>query len=83
MYEILLIPFIIFISIISRVFPKKYDIGLGPIPMINNVYHKRALELYGYKTETFVAELYYVTDQFDKKFIYKKRISNYIFNYRF
>ena len=79
MYEILLIPFIIFISIISRFFPKKYDIGLGPIPMINNVYHKRALELYGYKTETFVAELYYVTDQFDKKFIYKKRISNYIF----
>jgi hypothetical protein len=61
---IFLIP-IILISIISRVSRKNFDIGLGPEPLINNIYHKKALELYGYKVETFVNSVYYITDQFD------------------
>tara|TARA_X000000950_G_scaffold28547_1_gene30699 strand:+ start:2509 stop:3720 length:1212 start_codon:yes stop_codon:yes gene_type:complete len=49
-----------------RYFGKKsIDVGLGPLPMINNIYHKKALELYGYSVETFVSKVYYITDEFD------------------
>lgn len=59
------VPFLVMTAIISRFIGKKIDIGLGPSPLINNVYHKKALELFGYSAETFVAEVYYITDQFD------------------
>ena len=42
--------------------------------MINNVYHKRALEGFGYKVETFVSKLFFITDKFDKKFVYENKI---------
>jgi glycosyltransferase involved in cell wall biosynthesis len=41
------------------------DVGLGPEPLINNVYHKMALERYGYTAETFVSDVYFITDKFD------------------
>jgi glycosyltransferase involved in cell wall biosynthesis len=44
---------------------KRVDVGLGPEPLINNVYHKRALALAGYSAETFVSEVYFITDAFD------------------
>lgn len=44
---------------------KPFDVGIGPIPLINNVYHKRALEKYGYKTNTFSFEPYFITSEFD------------------
>ncbi|MEW6096969.1 MAG: hypothetical protein AB1567_10690 [bacterium] len=50
---------------ISRFIPKKYDVGLGPQPLINNVYHKKALNKYGYKTVTFVCQTYFITREFD------------------
>lgn len=62
---IVALPFLMIMAIISRFVGKKIDIGLGPEPLINNVYHKKALEHYGYTAETFVADVYYITDQFD------------------
>ena len=65
---------ILFFSFLSRFCFRRFDIGLGPIPMINNVYHKRALEAFGYKVETFVSKLFFITDKFDKKFVYENKI---------
>ena len=48
-----------------RLTNKPYDIGLGPLPLINNVYHKQALTKYGYKTNTFVYNVYHITAEFD------------------
>lgn len=44
---------------------KAFDIGLGPDPLINNFYHKKALELFGYKAHTFVTHTFYQTQEFD------------------
>lgn len=60
-----MLPLLMLNAIIARFVKKKIDIGLGPEPLINNVYHKKALELYGYSAETFVAEVYYITEDFD------------------
>jgi glycosyltransferase involved in cell wall biosynthesis len=48
---------------------KPIDVGLGPEPLINNVYHKRALMKYGYSAETFVTSLNFITKEFDRQFI--------------
>jgi len=63
--QILFLPFLILLSLISRSIKKTVDIGLGPHPLINNIYHKRALLAYGYKAETFVQEVYFITEDFD------------------
>jgi hypothetical protein len=60
--------------VFSRFFPRRIDIGLGPEPLINNVYHKRALEKYGYTAQTFVTSVYFITQDFDKKYIYKNNV---------
>jgi len=59
------IPFLFFWALGSRYARKKIDIGLGSEPLINNVYHKRALTKFGYSAETFVASVYYITQEFD------------------
>ncbi len=64
-FEILLFPLVLFISILARFSQKSFDIGLGPDPLINNIYHKKALIKQCYKTETFVNEVYFITDEFD------------------
>ena len=53
------------IALIARLAPKKVDIGLGPEPLINNVYHKRALQMFGYTAETFVDQVWYITSDFN------------------
>lgn len=50
---------------VGRFRGKVFDIGLGPEPLINNVYHKRALEAYGYRVETFVNTTCFITEDFD------------------
>lgn len=50
---------------LSRLSRRPIDVGLGPEPLINNIYHKRALQLYGYSAETFVDQVYYITSDFD------------------
>jgi glycosyltransferase involved in cell wall biosynthesis len=52
-------------ALLSRYKIKKIDIGLGPQPLINNIYHKKALELYGYTVETFASNPFYITNEFD------------------
>ncbi len=39
--------------------------ALGPEPMVSYVYHKRALERQGFSAQTFVREVYFITDAFD------------------
>lgn len=59
------VPVLVAIALTGRFSAKTVDVGLGPEPLINNVYHKKALEHYGYSTETFVSEVYFITDAFD------------------
>ena len=69
-------PFLI-LSIISRFIKKRIDVGLGPDPLINNIYHKKALELSGFKAETFVRSVFHITKDFDRFFIYKNKFMKY------
>ncbi len=67
--ELIKLPLLAAIAWVSRAAPRPVDVGLGPIPLINNVYHNRALRDYGYVAETFVDTLYHITEEFDRKFI--------------
>lgn len=60
-----MLPIFFLVALVARFRVKRIDVGLGPEPMINNVYHKKALETYGYTAETFVGDVYFITDQFD------------------
>jgi glycosyltransferase involved in cell wall biosynthesis len=63
--ELLFAPGLFGIALLARFLPKQFDIGLGPEPIINNIYHKKALQLYGYSAETFVLSVFYITSDFD------------------
>ena len=63
--EVLLIIPCFVISYLSRYSNRKIDVGLGPEPLISNVYHKKALIQNGYSAETFVSEVYFITNEFD------------------
>jgi glycosyltransferase involved in cell wall biosynthesis len=56
---------ILLAALIARLIPKSVDVGLGPEPMVSYVYHKRALERQGFSAQTFVREVYFITDAFD------------------
>ncbi len=92
--EILLVIPCFFLCIISKFTKRKIDVGLGPLPLINNVYHKKALIQAGFSAETFVSKTFFITDEFDVDLtkwnsrIFLKRIIPYylfcraIFRYR-
>ncbi len=61
-----MLPVLTIVAVLSRFSAKAIDIGLGPEPLINNVYHATALRAYGYSVETFVTHTYYITKEFDK-----------------
>ncbi len=63
--SIILLPFVFLIAFLSRFAKRKYDIGLGPMPLINNIYFKKALESQGYTVQTYVTSLYYITHDFE------------------
>jgi len=65
LFEVITFVPIIIVSFLSRFLGRPIDIGLGPEPLINNVYHKKALELVGYSAQTFVNQVYFITDDFD------------------
>ncbi len=67
-FEVIVLPLLLTIVLFSKFFQKKVDIGLGPYPLINNIYHKRALEVLGYSAETFVCQVWYITNNFDVRF---------------
>lgn len=75
--ELLIAPAICVLALVSRFFKREFDIGLGPEPLINNVYHRRALIRYGYKAETFVTSVYVITDEFDHKFISNSKVARF------
>jgi hypothetical protein len=74
--EIIQLPILVLAALLSRFVKKNVQIGLGPLPMINNVYHKKALIKYGYSAETFVDSLYFITHEFDYVFYSKNRFLN-------
>ncbi len=72
--QLLILPVVVLLSIICRLIPKNIDIGIGPVPLINNIYWKKALKKKGYNVETFVNDLYYITDEFDFLFDRKHNV---------
>jgi glycosyltransferase involved in cell wall biosynthesis len=48
--------------------PRPVDVGLGPLPAINTPHHKRCLQRYGYRAESFVYYTWYFTQEFDVNF---------------
>jgi glycosyltransferase involved in cell wall biosynthesis len=63
--EILLIIPCFCICIISRFTKRPIDVGMGPLPLVNNVYLKGALRQAGFSAETFVISTWFITDEFD------------------
>jgi glycosyltransferase involved in cell wall biosynthesis len=63
--EVFLAPFLFLIAILCKFKGKSIDVGLGPEPLVSHIYHKMALELYGYSAQTFVSDVYFITDKFD------------------
>jgi len=63
--EFISIPFIFFVCYISQKTKKEIDVGIGPLPIVSHQYQKKAMELYGYKVETYVDQVYFITSNFD------------------
>lgn len=68
--ELLVFPLLCLVAGCSRFAGRAVDVGLGPEPLVNNVYHKQALNKYGYLAETFVTSLYFITQNFDRQFVF-------------
>lgn len=86
---VIFMPVVFLIAFLSRFVKKKYDIGLGPVPMINNVYFKKSLESQGYSAQTYVIDLYKITNEFDcvmKNWLYRRmpflRLFPILFKYK-
>lgn len=60
-----MLPALIVLAAIARFWPKRFDVGLGPDRLINNVYHKQALQRYGYRAETFTEAGNFITSEYD------------------
>ncbi len=61
-------PLLVVCCVCLRMVPKKIDVGMGPQPLINNVYWARALREFGYSVQTFADEAYHITNEFDLVF---------------
>ena len=56
---------LLLLCLVSRLFHKKIDIGIGPEPIISHKYQKKALQIYNYSVETYVNSVYFLTKDFD------------------
>lgn len=66
--HLFLLPFGVFalsLAPIARCCKKTIDVGIGPEPLINQRFHKRAFKAAGYTAETFVTHLFYYSNDFD------------------
>ena len=63
--ELVMLPLLIVYAYVMRGKARPCDIGLGPEPLINNIYHKKALQKYGYTVETFTTSTNFITGDFD------------------
>jgi hypothetical protein len=52
-------------------------VGLGPEPLINNVHHARALRRQGYEVITFVSHVYFITQEFDVRWLRGRPFNSY------
>jgi len=66
--SVLLLGPLVLAAAVSRL-AKRRGVGLGPEPLINNVHHARALQQAGYAARTFVSHEYYITSQFDIRWL--------------
>lgn len=66
--ELILLIVIPPITLISRFCKKRIDVGLGPDPLINNIYLSQALKRAGFSAETYVTAENYITSDYDKIF---------------
>lgn len=64
--DLMFIMPLFFLSGLS-ILKKKKMIGIGPVPLINSIFHKKCLEKYGYNCETFVDSIWHITEDFDYK----------------
>ena len=65
-WDVLMLPLLVVGAIAARLLRRSDLIGLGPEPMINYVYDARALRSQGYRAETFVTNLFFITNRFDR-----------------
>ena len=64
---VLFVPLVV-LTALSRLAPRPFHVGLGPLPSVNNRHHKQCLERFGYRSETFVYHTWYLTSDFDIQF---------------
>lgn len=64
-FDIIFAVPIFILCALSRYFKRPFDVGIGSQPLINSIYHKRALLKFGYSVETFVDSVWHVTKDFD------------------
>ncbi len=64
-FAFLLTPVLVLLALVARLCPKRVDVGLGPEPLISYVYYKQLLIERGYSAETYVNQVYFITDKFD------------------
>lgn len=74
LWELFYAPVLMLIASVSRLAPRQFDVGVGPEPLINNVYHAEALKRFGYRSETFVRNVFFITHRFDKIFFFKNKL---------
>ena len=67
--ELAILPILVVRAFVARLFRKRIDAGFGPDPLINNVHHRKAMELAGYSAQTFCIEPSFITGAFDRVFV--------------
>ncbi len=67
--EVLLAPLLLARAVFARFQSKRIDAGFGPDPLINNVHHRRSMQLAGFSAESFCIEPYFITSDFDHIFL--------------
>ena len=63
--DLLALPLLIVLAPLSRLWPRPFEVGIGPMPIISSPYQKLALEQFGHKTEIFVDSMWFYTHGVD------------------
>lgn len=61
-------PLLILACLLLRILPKKFDVGMGPIPRIFYVRLAKSLRYKGYQVQTYANNTYFITSDFDVLF---------------
>ncbi len=64
---VLLLP-LVTLAALSRLARRPVDIGLGPLPIVNSIHHKKCFQSYGYSCETYTDDVWHITTDFDVQF---------------